>query len=156
MIIAGAFMSSFEAGFDGWTTSTFIRLVGSTPSTGTGPSSAADGSYYVYCETSSPNYPNAYFDMSTTVAAGSVSRLDFQYHMYGDTMGTAVLEAYTGMSWVSAWTQSGNLGNAWQQASVVVASGATTLRFTYTGGSSYTGDFALDDIQANGGGASVF
>ena len=81
--------------------------------------------------------------MSRTVAAGTVSGLAFQYHMYGGTMGTAVLEAYTGTSWVTAWTKSGNLGNAWQQASVTVASGATSLRFKYTGGSSYTGDFAL-------------
>ena len=91
--------------------------------------------------------------MSRTVSAGTVSRLDFQYHMYGDTMGSATLEAYTGTIWVSAWTQSGNLGNAWRQASVTVAGGATMLRFKYTAGSSYTGDFALDDIQANGGGS---
>ena len=86
--------------------------------------------------------------MSKTVTAGSVSGLDFQYHMYGGTMGTATLEAYTGTSWISAWTKSGNLGNAWMQASVAVASGATMLRFKYTGASSYSGDFALDDIQA--------
>ena len=67
--------------------------------------------------------------MSKTVAAGTVSGLTFQYHMYGDTMGTATLEIYIGTSWVSAWTQSGNLGNAWMQATVAVASGATQLRF---------------------------
>ena len=128
--ISGGLTSSFETDFDGWTTSTFLRKIGSTPSTGTGPQSAADGSYYVYCETSSPNYPNAYFDMSKPVVAGSVSGLAFEYHMYGGTMGTAVLEAYDGTSWVSAWTQTGNLGNAWQQASVTVAGGATMLRFT--------------------------
>ena len=89
--------------------------------------------------------------MSQTVTAGTVYLLDFQYHMYGVTMGTATLEAYTGTSWVSAWTQTGNLGNAWQQASVTVAGGATMLRFQYTAGSSYTGDFALDDIQSTGG-----
>ena len=67
--------------------------------------------------------------MSRAVAAGTVSGLTFQYHMYGATMGTAILEAYTGTSWVSAWNHSGNLGNAWMQASVTVASGATKLRF---------------------------
>ena len=69
--------------------------------------------------------------MSRAVAAGTVSGLTFQYHMYGDTMGTATLEAYNGTSWVSAWTQSGNLGNAWMQATVAVASGAMKLRFRY-------------------------
>ena len=152
---AGGFTSSFEADFDGWTTSTFLRKAGSTSSSATGPQGAAVGSYYAYCETSSPNYPSKYFDMSKTVTAGSVSGLSFQYHMYGYHMGTATLEAYAGTSWVSAWTKSGNRGTAWQHASVTVASGATSLRFKYTGGSSYTGDFALDDIQATGGGTGV-
>ena len=123
-----AFVSSFEAGFDGWTTSTFIRKVGGTSSSSTGPPSAALGSYYIYCETSSPNYPSGYFEISRTVTAGSVTSLSFQYHMYGYTMGTVTLEAYAG-AWVSAWTKSGNLGNSWQSASVTVASGATSLRF---------------------------
>ena len=136
---------------DGWwsptTTTSFIRAVGSTPSSSTGPQSAADGSYYVYCETSSPNNPSTSFEMVRIVSAGSVSGLTFQYHMYGATMGAATLEAYTGASWVSAWTKSGDQGAGWRQASVAVASGATKLRFKYTGGSSYTGDFALDDIR---------
>ena len=122
-------MSSFEADFDGWTTSSFIRKTGSTGSGSTGPPSAALGSYYIYCETSSPNYPSGYFEISRTVTAGSVTSLSFQYHMYGSTIGTATLEAYSIGSWVSAWTKSGNLGNSWQSASVTVASGATSLRF---------------------------
>ena len=149
--VSGGLTSSFEADFDGWTTSTFLRKVGSTTSTSTGPPSAAVGSYYVYCETSAPNFPSANFDMSRIVTVGSVSGLTFQYHMYGAAMGTATLEAYTGAGWISAWTKSGNLGNAWQQASVTVASGTTMLSFKYTGESSYTGDFALDDIQSTGG-----
>ena len=147
--------SSFEADLDGWTTGSmdrpFYRQAGSTGSISTGPQGAAIGSYYVYCETSTPNYPSANFDMSRIVTVGSVSGLTFQYHMYGAAMGTATLEAYTGAGWISAWTKSGNLGNAWQQASVTVASGTTMLSFKYTGESSYTGDFALDDIQSTGG-----
>ena len=95
---------------------------------GGGPPSAASGSYYMYCETSSPNYPSGYFEMSRTVTAGSIASLSFQYHMYGYTMGTVTLEAYAG-AWVSAWTKSGNLGNSWRSASTTVVSGATILRF---------------------------
>ena len=113
-------------------------MTGSTGSDGTGPSSAADGSYYVYCETSSPNDYYQYFDMSITVTAGSVIGLDFQYHMYGESMGTATFEVYAGTSWVSAWANSGNQGDVWSQTSVTVANNATILRFTcvpncYTG-----------------------
>ena len=80
----------------------------------------------------------------------------FQYHMYGATMGSAVLESSaTGTSWASLWSKSGNMGDQWNQATVyALGSGQTMLRFTYTGsswdprsGSSATGDFALDDIQ---------
>ena len=40
------------------------------------------------------------------------------------------------------------MGNQWLQASVyALGSGQTVLRFTYTSGSSFQGDFALDDIQ---------
>ena len=174
------FTSSFETDFDGWTTGGFgyslTRKSGSTGSSSTGPQGAAVGSYYVYAETSS--LYNKDFDLQRTVTAGSVPHLAFQYHMYGALMGTAILEAYTGTSWVTAWTKSGNLGNSWRQASVTVASGATILRFKcvpkccrayrrairvshhplpysashftrYTSmHTCCTGDFALDDIQA--------
>ena len=86
--------SSFEADVDEWTTSTFLRKAGSTGSTSTGPLSAADGSYYVYCETSSPNFPGVNFDLEKTFSAGQeLYGIAFQYHMYGGTMGSAVLES---------------------------------------------------------------
>ena len=58
------YTSSFESDFDGWTTSTFLRGASGTPSSSTGPSSAYDGSYYVYAETSSSNSPGVEFSMS--------------------------------------------------------------------------------------------
>ena len=86
---------SFETDFDGWTTSTFLRQTGSTPTNNTGPSSAYDGSYYVFAETDSPNCPGVEFSMERNFGedVGSVS---FHYHMYSDfintTVGTAVLK----------------------------------------------------------------
>ena len=145
--------SSFEKGFDGWSTSTFLRDDGSAYSKNggaTGPASAAHGSHYVYCETATPNHPSKIFEISKIVDAGSVSRLVFQYHMYGSTIGTATLEAYTGTSWISAWTKSGSIGTTWQKASVDMAGGATVLRFKYTGGVGPDGNFALDAINATG------
>ena len=155
MILAGVVMdtSSFESDFDGWTTGgmdrSFTRDAYGTPSSYTGPSSAADGSYYVYAE-ANYNY-NLDFDLEKTFPAGQeLYGIAFQYHMYGSSMGSAVLESSaTGTSWASLWSQSGNMGNQWNQATVYAlgGSGQRILRFTYTSGSSYTGDFALDDIQ---------
>ena len=143
--------SSFESDLDGWTTGgigqPFLRRVGGTPSSYTGPSSAADGSYYVYAH-AYYNY-NLDFDLDKAFPAGQeLYGIAFQYHMYGYGMGSAVLESSaTGTSWTSLWSQSGNMGNQWLQATAYAGSGQTMLRYTYTSGSSYTGDFALDDIQ---------
>ena len=153
MTIAGFVMdtNSFETNLHGWTTGgmdqPFTRLSGSTPSVNTGPSTAAKGSYYVYAETS--GCYNMDFDLQKNFVGGQeLYGMAFQYHMYGSTMGSAVLESSAdGASWVSLWSKSGNMGNQWLQATVYAGSGQTMLRFTYTSGSSYTGDFALDDVQ---------
>ena len=100
MILAGVVMdtSSFESDFDGWTTGgmdrPFTRDAYGTPSSSTGPSSAADGSYYVYAEAIF-NY-NLDFDLEKTFPAGQeLYGIAFQYHMYGGTMGSAVLESFS-------------------------------------------------------------
>merc|ERR1719424_72999 len=72
----------------------------------------------------------------------------FQYHMYGAAIGSAVLETSAdGASWDALWSKSGNLGDQWLQAALYADPGQTMLRFTYTSGSTFTSDFALDDIQ---------
>ena len=127
--------NSFESKMDGWTTGgmgkTFERKVGSTPSSDTGPSSAADGSYYVYAETSSNS--NTKFHLKKTFSGGQeLYGVAFQYHMYGAAMGSAVLESSTnGTSWASLWTKSGNKGNQWFQATVYPGSGHRILRYTW-------------------------
>ena len=146
--------SSFESDFDGWITPTihgdlpFTLATAGTPSVGTGPSSAAVGTGYIHAETSGQN--NQIFDLEKSFPTGQeLYGVAFQYHMYGATMGSAVLESSaTGTSWASLWSKSGNMGDQWNQATVyALGSGPTMLRFTYTSGSSYWGDFALDDIQ---------
>jgi hypothetical protein len=141
--------SDFESGAaaDGWTTSTFSVLAGSTGSSSTGPQAASSGSYYMYAETSSPNNPYAVFEMYQEFD-GAVSTVDFDYHMYGATMGTAEVQGSAdGSSYTTLWTRSGDQGSAWSSAAVDASGGSYTwLRFKYTGGASYTGDFALDAI----------
>ena len=145
--------NSFELDWDGWTTGgmdhPFTRKIGSTPTANTGPSGAADGSYYVYTEIFSGFNLNKNFDLEKIFPAGQeLYGIAFQYHMYGAAMGSAVLEtSANGTSWALLWSKSGNMGNQWLQAKEYVGSGQTMLRFTYRFGSSSAGDFALDDIQ---------
>ena len=137
MIITGIVTdtSSFELDYDGWATGSmdrfFLRGFGSTISINTGPSSAADGSYYVYA---SGGYSNdgQNFDLQKTFPPGQeLYGVAFQYHMYGATMGSAILETSAdGTSWVSLWSKSGNMGNQWLQATVYAGSGQTMLRYT--------------------------
>ena len=151
---AGAIVdaSTFETGFDGWTTPLnglpFTRDASGTPTGSTGPSSGFGGSsYYMYAEASAPNYPYKTFDTQKSFPT-ELYAVAFQYHMYGSHMGSAVLEtSVDGASWVSVWSQSGNKGNQWNHASANLGSGTKMLRFTYTSGTGDRGDFALDNIR---------
>ncbi len=127
---------------------------GSTPSSNTGPSGAAEGTYYVYMESSSPNYSNKRailtspcFDFSNV----SNPQLTFKYHMYGDAnkMGSLALEVSSdnGATWTSVWNKAGNQGNAWYSASVdlsAYAGNTIKLRFNGITGTTWKGDMAVD------------
>ena len=151
----------FESGNGAWSQSNsddmdWTRDASGTPSSSTGPSAAAEGTYYMYTEASSPNYPSKTailngpcFDLSGVTSP----TITFQYHMYGATMGTLKLEAREDGSttWTSIWSQTGNQGNSWQSAEVSLASYSNVqLRFYNTTGTSYTGDATIDDISVAG------
>jgi hypothetical protein len=128
-----------------------LRHSGTTDSSNTGPSSAYSGSYYVYAETSDPNSPGVEFSMYRNVG-DNVASISFWYHMYGSAMGTALLQGSDdgGSTYTTLWSKSGNHGDAWKSADVGIGSGgitAQTLKFSYTSGSSYDGDFALDLVE---------
>jgi hypothetical protein len=75
--------------------------------------------------------------------------------MYGATMGTMQLQASTdGSSWTTLWTKSGDQGNSWFNATVSLSSyyGSTVqLRYVATTSTSWTSDFAIDDISVTNG-----
>ena len=147
MIMTGMVMdmSGFETDTDGWVTpaeaygvtsgvASFNRDSGGTSSSSTGPYYGAGGStWYMYCETSSPNF-NAAFGMQKTFPAGQeLYGISFWYHKYGSTIGTSYLETSadgTSGSWTSLWSKTGDQGDSWQQATVYAGSGQTVLRFT--------------------------
>jgi hypothetical protein len=165
------YSEGFENTLGGWTQSTADDInwtvdASGTPSSGTGPSSASQGTYYVYVEASgTAGYPTKQailnspcFDLSGETQA----TFGFQYHMYGAAdMGSILLEASdnNGATWSTLWSETGNKGNSWLSASVDLAAylgGSVQLRFNRTTGSTWQADIALDDVSltTDGGGTS--
>ncbi len=158
----------FEGGFGNWSQGSgddfdWIRRSGGTPSNNTGPSSADEGTFYVYVETSNPNNPNRTtilnspcFDLSSSASA----TFGFRYHMTGNAVGELKLEASNddGTTWTEVWSRSGNQGNSWNTASVNLnsfAGGSMQLRYVGTSGNSWQGDMAVDDVSLSTSGTAA-
>ncbi|MEM5563461.1 immunoglobulin-like domain-containing protein [Psychroserpens sp. AS72] len=159
------YSESFENTFGAWTQGSgddfnWATRSGSTPSGSTGPSSADSGSYYIYMESSSPNYStkrailnSPCFDLSASTQA----TFEFKYHMYGATsMGSLALELSdnNGASWTSVWSKSGNQGNSWLSASVDLGAyvgSSIQLRFNGITGTTWQGDMAVDGVNLTAG-----
>lgn len=150
----------FEDDDCGYTSGTNLQLErhsGSTGSSYTGPSSAKSGSYYMYAETSSPNYPNAQFELRSPIMDEAIGSFSFYYHMYGTAVGTLKVQySADGSTWTTFSSMSGNKGNTWKYYSSenhywYYSYGAMYLRWYYTGGSDYSSDFAIDDIVVKSG-----
>ncbi|TYA52278.1 immunoglobulin-like domain-containing protein [Formosa maritima] len=161
------YSESYENTLGAWTQGSgddfnWALRTGGTPSSNTGPSSANAGSYYIYMESSSPNYStkrailnSPCFDLSGATQA----TFEFKYHMYGaSSMGSLALELSNdnGMSWTSVWSRSGNQGNSWQTASInlnAYVGSSIQLRFNGVTGTTWQGDMAIDavSLSTNGG-----
>ncbi len=156
---------SFETGLGSWTDSigydfSWERNSWGTSSSGTGPAEALDEAYYLYTESSNPNFPakvaaiESAFDFSDT----SDPSLSFHYHMYGTAMGTLYVDVFDGVWHLGIWSLSGQqqTSNAsdWKQAAVDLSaygnSSNVKIRFRGITGSSYTSDIALDRIEVRG------
>ncbi|MCH9660546.1 MAG: T9SS type A sorting domain-containing protein [Bacteroidetes bacterium] len=164
------YSESFESNLGAWTNDSgddvnWTRDSGGTPSRNTGPSSGADGSYYIFVEASGSGtgYPNKQaiisspcFDLTNETAAS----FDYSYHMYGaNDMGSIALEASTdGATWTSLWSETGNQGNSWLSNSIDLSAylgGTVRLRFNRITGGTWQADIALDNFNvttAGGGG----
>ena len=165
-VTAYPYTESFENTIGAWTQNTdddfnWTTRSGSTPSSNTGPSSANSGSYYLYMESSSPNYSNKKAIITSPcfdLTAVTDPSLNFKYHMYGSSnMGNLVLEASTdGTTWTTVWSKTGNQGNSWQTATVDLStyssSNSLKLRFNGTTGTTWQGDMAVDALNINSGG----
>ncbi len=146
---------SFEVDYGDWLNaagnkSDWRRNSGSTPSASTGPSSAYDGTWYIYVETSSGYSYSAgdtdivEFDLVTE----NDGYVDFHYSQYGSEQGTLYLEGYNG-SWHEIWKSVGDQGNQWNHVTSPDTdfSNYTKLRFRNVAAGGYQGDVALDLIK---------
>ncbi|CAG2193478.1 HSPA1s [Mytilus edulis] len=125
---------------------------GSTPSGGTGPSSAYEGTQYVYTEASSPRGQGDTAVLSTvnTMLAGTSSYcLQFYLHMYGNPGTMEVKFANRGSSSSSVWSESADQGNQWvfHQVELPPSFADPVIFFEAIRGSSYKGDVALDSVK---------
>ncbi|MAQ74948.1 MAG: sheath polysaccharide-degrading enzyme [Aquimarina sp.] len=165
--VAAPYSESFESSIGLWTQSTsddlnWVRDANGTPSSNTGPSSADDGSFYLYVEASGngTGYPNKTavlnspcFDLTSATSA----TFSFRYHMFGaGNFGSLSVEASNdeGNNWTSIWTRSGNQGNSWQTASIDLFAYVGTgvqLRFVRVTGNTWRADAAIDKIALTAG-----
>lgn len=157
------YTQNFENTIAGWTQSTaddfnWALRSGSTPSSNTGPSSAYQGSYYLYIESSSPNYSTKQAILNSqcyNLSGLSSGNVSFRYHMYGaSNMGDLKLQISIGGGWTTIWSRAGNQGNSWQLASVNInaytASSSVYFRFVGTTGTTWQGDMAIDAFTITG------
>jgi len=158
-ISAFPYTEGFEGSFGGWSQSTnddinWTRHDAPTPSSNTGPTAAAEGSWYAFVESSFSNHPSKVailespcFDISTVANP----QFSFSYHMFGANMGSLDLEVSSdgGNTWSAPiWTRGGNQGILWLQdeVSLVGYGDIIKLRFVGTTGNGYRSDIAIDDL----------
>lgn len=149
----------FENGLGSWSSPSgydmnWTRRSGGTPSTGTGPSGAAQGSYYIYMEASSPNYPSKTASLLSdcfSLENAVNPSLSFSYHMNGTSVGTLQVQARNdGGSWTVLQNISGSQGTSWNSSSLSLASFSSSseveVRFIGQTSSSWQGDICIDNI----------
>jgi uncharacterized repeat protein (TIGR01451 family) len=155
------YSDSFEVDLGGWSQSALddrdwtIDASG-TPSSTTGPSSASDGSNYIYTETSDPVLNGDVFilEKAVNLTESVIAQIRFDYHMYfsgSSSGGTLELYVNNGVDNL-VWNLSGDQGDLWYEDELVDISSYSgqevTLKFKFTVGTNenYYNDCALDDI----------
>ncbi len=165
------FSESFETNLGQWAQATtgddldWTRDANGTPSNGTGPGSAADGSFYLYVEASGngTGYPNKRAILNSpclNFSSLSTPTLTFQYHMLGSAINSLNVEARTNNdgAWTSVFSRNGAQGSNWNAADVDLSAYAgeasVQLRFNVVTGSGSQGwqsDIAIDDVSIQEG-----
>ena len=155
------YSESFESSLGAWSQSNaddidWTRDASGTPSSGTGPSSGAAGSYYLFVEASGNAYPSKRAILNSPcfdLSSASSAYFNFSYHMYGAAdMGSLVVEVSNnnGSSWTSVFSKTGNQGNSWIDETINLSAYAGSniqVRFNRLTGSTWQADIAIDAIS---------
>ncbi len=165
------FAESFETNLGEWKQATsgddidWTRNSGGTPSNGTGPAAAVDGSFYLYVEASGngtgfPNKRAILHSPCLDFSSLTSPTLTFQYHMVGSAVETFAVEARkdnTG-DWVAVFSKTGAQGTDWNAANIDLSAYAgeasVQLRFnavTGDGTSGWQSDIAIDAVSIQNG-----
>lgn len=137
------------------TRNAWIRSRFATPDANTGPSAASEGALYAFVESSDlgpDNFNNRVVIGSPCfeIPAGETTLINFDYHMFGATMGSLALTVNDGSGWTTLWSLSGDQGNSWQNQEVdlsAYAGSTIKLRMDATTGNGATSDMAVDNIS---------
>ncbi len=139
---------------------------GGTPSSGTGPAGAYEGSHYIYIEASNPNYPDK--DAKIESPCYSISSyainpsISFKYHMKSSSnsnnMGKLELKISTngGSNWSKIWDERYDQGSSWKTATISLNSykgDDVMFQFKAKTYNSWQSDICVDDLIIS---ASVF
>ncbi|WP_265201147.1 DUF1028 domain-containing protein, partial [Aureitalea sp. L0-47] len=136
----------------------WVNFTGSTPSGNTGPSSANEGSYYMYIEASSNGTTGEIGADATAILESPCFDLTyaqgvdftFDYHSWGANAGSLVLQLseFDGI-WIDVFSINGVNNNAWVPTTVAL-DGYTgqniKLRFVGTTGGGFASDIAIDNL----------
>ena len=158
---------SFESGLGAWIQDSgdnfdWTQKSGSTPTSYTGPSAAADGTFYMYteCDGNLPSRTaNLVCNFDFTLLADPV--ISFAYHMYGNEMGTLQLDVFDGSTWNNGvWSVTGQQHNnstaEWTKPVIDLSAygGMNNIEIRFrgiTGNQTYydRGDMAIDEISVS-------
>ena len=134
---------------------------GPTSSSNTGPESdhTTGTGYYIYTESSNPNFPDklaSIYSIPFVLTSLEAPVLEFWYHMRNDVeemnMGHLHLDikALNDNDWINdVFVRAGDKGNEWHKVKIdlsMYSNDTILLRFRGITGNYYTSDMALDDI----------
>ena len=137
----------------------------STPSSETGPSTASDGSYFLYTEASNPNFPSKIARLISPCLdfrGRENASIAFDYHMYGTNIGVLTVDISTdnGANYITldTYTLAGSKQvshtDAWKTQNVDLSTfdnQTIKLRFSATtdsdASSGWSGDISIDKLS---------
>ncbi|XP_033727464.1 neurogenic locus notch homolog protein 1-like [Pecten maximus] len=114
---------------------------------GTGPSSAYDGSRYMYIDTNT-EVSGTYAMLGKFNLPAEKKCLTFNYHIKGQTY---YLQVYAASPFGTIWETNGANNNAWQSRSITISSSYTAIYIVGWKGDDNQGHIALDNVQIRSG-----